>query len=108
MSNGNGEADMPRIILLTALFALAGASAFAQQPLTHTGHTPPPGSPGTATPQPYAPVTPQHLPIAPASSLPLMRPAPELQPSPSRTDKDLPLLREQRERNARPLEKSGE
>lgn len=99
---------MPRIILLCALCVLASTTVLAQQPVGNSRPPPATGAPGTATPQPYAPVAPQHLPSAPAYSSPLLKQAPlpeRLQP---RTDQDVPLLREQRERNAQPLKKLSE
>jgi uncharacterized iron-regulated membrane protein len=99
---------MRRMILLFALTTLTSTALFAQQPVGNTVITPTTGAPGTATPQPYAPAMPQHLPSVPVNRAPLLKPAPLPERSQTRTDQDVQLLREQRERNVQPLKQPSE
>ncbi|VXB98247.1 conserved exported hypothetical protein [Pseudomonas sp. 8BK] len=94
--------------LLFVLSALFSTSLLAQQPPKMPATGPATGAPGTATPQPYAPVAPQHLPAPTRNNPPLLKQAPLPEPSQPRRDQELPLLKEQRERNTRPLPKSDE
>lgn len=94
--------------LLLVLSAVFSTALLAQQPPKMPAATPTPGAPGTATPQPYAPVAPQHLPSTTISNPPLLKQAPLPQSSQPRSDQDVRLLQEQRERNAQPLKQSGE
>ena len=93
--------------LLFVLITLASTSLLAQQSPKMPATAPAPGSPGTATPQPYPPTAPQHLPAPSRNNPPLLRQAPQ-ERNPLRRDQDLPLLREQRERNAQPVPKADE
>lgn len=99
---------MRRMILLFALTALVSTPLLAQQPTGNPSTTPASGAPGTPTPQPYKPLAPQPLLHTPANSAPLLKPAPLLERSHNRSDQDLQLLREQRDRNAQPLKKPSE
>jgi hypothetical protein len=94
--------------LLLVLSTLASTSLLAQQQPKMPAAAPTPSGPGTATPQPYPATTPQHLPASKANNPPLLKPATPAQPSQQRRDKDLPLLQEQRERNAKSLSKPDE
>jgi hypothetical protein len=94
--------------LLFALTTLGSTSLLAQQPpVPSYPTTPVPGSPGTATPQPHAPITTQQVPRATGNNPPLLKPAPAPE-SQRRPDQDVPLLKEQRERNARPLDEHND
>lgn len=85
--------------LLFVLITLASTSLLAQQPPKMPSTAPPAGASGTATPQPYAPVIPQHLPARVRNNPPLLRQAPQPQSNQPRSDQDVPLLQQQRERN---------
>ena len=94
--------------LLFALTSLASTPLLAQQPPKMPATAPAAGAPGTATPQPYAPVPAQHLPNSSSQNPPLLKPLPKPEAREPRRDEDLQLLREQRERNAQPVPKSAE
>lgn len=94
--------------MLFVLSALVSTSLLAQQPPKMPATAPAAGAPGTATPQPYAPAAPQHLPVPTHNNPPLLKQAPLPESSQPRRDQELPLLKEQRERNTRPLPKSYE
>jgi len=61
-------------VLLACLLCLFGAAVFAQ--------TPAPGSPGTATPQPYVHPAPPPRPADPARPALFKRPQPTVSPAP--------------------------
>lgn len=94
--------------LLFVLSTLVSASLLAQQPPKMPSTAPAAGAPGTATPQPYAPAAPQHLPAPTHNNPPLLKQAPLPESSQSRRDQELPLLKEQRERNTQPLPKADD
>lgn len=94
--------------LLFVLTTLASASLLAQQPPKMPAITPAAGAPGTATPQPYSPAVPQHLPGPTHNNPPLLKQAPLPEASQPRRDQDVPLLQEQRERNVQPVQKPDE
>ena len=85
--------------LLFVLTTLSSPLLLAQQPPKMPSTAPAAGAPGTATPQPYAPAAPQHLPAPSRDNPPLLKQAPLPESSQPRRDQELPLLREQRERN---------
>ena len=94
------------IFRLLVIGMLLGATlAHAQEPLRIPPTTPAPGSPGTATPQPYGqPVVP--TPIRRQDSPPL-QPPPVGQPLPEtrpQRDQPIPLLDQQLRRNSQGLE----
>ena len=92
--------------LLIVLTTLTSTSLMAQQPPKMPATAPAAGAPGTATPQPYAPAAPQHLPASARNNPPLLKQAPLPESSQPRRDQELPLIKEQRERNTQPLEKT--
>ncbi|MFZ3153776.1 hypothetical protein [Pseudomonas sp.] len=94
--------------LLLVLSTLASTSLLAQQPPKMPATAPVAGAPGTATPQPYAPVAPQHLPASTRNKPPLLRQAPQPQSNQPRRDQELPLLQQQRERNTQALPQLAE
>ena len=94
--------------LLFVLTTLASTALLAQQPPKMPSTAPAAGAPGTATPQPYAPTAPQHLPAPARNNPPLLRPAPQPQSNQPRSDQDVPLLQQQRERNTQPVPKPDE
>lgn len=91
-------------ILLCVLTALASTSLLAQQLPKMPTMAPAAGAPGTATPQPYAPAAPQHLPAPTRNNPPLLRQVPQ----PQSSDQELPLLQQQRERNSQALSQPAE
>jgi hypothetical protein len=97
---------MRPISLLLVLTALTSTALFAQQPIKMPA--PASGGPGTATPQPYSPVTPQNLPHRTFDNAPLYKQAPLPESRQPRRDEDVQLLQEQRERNAQPIQKLNE
>ncbi|MBP8203728.1 MAG: hypothetical protein KAX70_07365 [Pseudomonas sp.] len=99
---------MRAMVLLFAFTTLVSTPLLAQQSIGNPNTAPDTGAPGTSTPQPYKPLAPQPLPRTPANSVPLLKPATLPERSHNRRDQDLPLLREQRERNAQPLIKPSE
>ncbi|WP_339524447.1 hypothetical protein [Pseudomonas sp. EA_35y_Pfl2_R111] len=94
--------------LLLVLTTLASTALLAQQPPKMPSTAPAPGAPGTATPQPYPSAAPQHIPAPTRNNPPLLKQPSPPQSNQPRSDQDLPLLREQRERNAQPLPKADE
>lgn len=94
--------------LLLVLTTLASTSLLAQQPPKMPATSPAPGAPGTATPQPYPSTAPQHLPVPSRNNPPLLKQPSQPQSSQPRRDQELPLLKEQRERNTQPLPKPDE
>lgn len=87
------------IVLFAAL--TCSLPLYAQQPAVRA-----PGSPGTATPQPYAPALPRAVPNTNLNKPALLK-QPQL-PSANQgrsTDQDLQLLQQQRQRNADALDK---
>jgi hypothetical protein len=94
-------------ILALGLLCVA-AAAQAQQTVGPRADGRPAGAPGTATPQPYAPVQPSQLPRRAPNNPPLLRPLPT-NPNPAvpLPDRDLPLLEQQRQRNSQPLGPGG-
>ncbi len=95
-----------RILTALTLAAFCSAAANAQDYLLRSPGSPPPGSPGTATPNPYQTVTPQNAPQM-SPNLPRM-----LNNTGSRLpradsvnprDKAIPLLEEQLQRNSKSL-----
>ena len=89
---------MRRFIGLAVTALACVPMVWAQTPATSSL----PGAPGRATPQPYAPVAPIHLPPS-EQNPPLLKvpQAPAL--NVPRGDQDLPLLREQRQRALAPV-----
>lgn len=77
-------------ILLLVLSSLAGAQSRERSP----------GSPGTPTPQPYAPPPPITIPRLPSGNPPLLPPLPPAQGN--QRQETLPLLDEQRRRKPEP------
>lgn len=91
------------ILLLVTFTTLCSLPLHAQQNSVR-----PPGAPGTATPQPYAPaqVQPRALPNSNVNMPPLLK-QPQL-PNTNQgrgADQDLPLLQQQRQRNTEALGK---
>lgn len=95
-------------ILLCVVTALASTSLLAQQLPKMPAMAPAAGAPGTATPQPYAPAAPQHLPAPTRNNPPLLRQVPQPQSNQPRRDQELPLLQQQRERNSQALSQPAE
>jgi hypothetical protein len=94
--------------MLLVLATLTSTSLLAQQPPKMPSTAPAAGGPGTATPQPYSPVTPQHLPRSTPNNPPLLKQPQPPQSSPPQRDQDVPLLQQQRKRNAQQLNKPSE
>lgn len=88
-----------RINLVLAVVAFVSLPAAWAQPST----VPAPDAPGRATPQPYAPVAPIHLPAPRDGNPPLLRVPAAPVVNPLRRDEELPLLREQRLRPIAPM-----
>lgn len=94
--------------LLLMMTTLASTSLLAQQPPKMPSTAPAAGAPGTATPQPYPKVAPQHLPAPARNNPPLLKQAPQPQSNQPRSDQDVTLLQQQRERNTQPVPKPNE
>ena len=88
-----------RINLVLAVVAIVSLPAAWAQPST----APAPDAPGRATPQPYAPVAPTHLPAPRDGNSPLLTVPAAPAVNPLRRDEELPLLREQRQRPIAPM-----
>ncbi|WP_397379104.1 hypothetical protein [Pseudomonas sp.] len=88
-----------RINLVLAVVAIVSLPAAWAQPST----TPAADAPGRATPQPYAPVAPIHLPAPRDGNPPLLTVPAAPAVNPPRRDQELPLLREQRQRPIAPV-----
>lgn len=88
-----------RINLVLAVVAIVSLPAALAQPST----APAPDAPGRATPQPYAPVAPIHLPAPRDGNPPLLTVPAAPAVNPPRRDEELPLLREQRQRPIAPV-----
>ncbi|MGB4075023.1 hypothetical protein [Pseudomonas sp.] len=91
------------MLLLAVLTTLCSLPLHAQQSAVR-----PAGSPGTATPQPYAPAPtlPRAAPNTYANKPPLLKQPQMPALNPGRTaDQDLPLLQQQRQRNVDSLGK---
>lgn len=95
-------------VLLFALTTLASSALLAQHLPKMPAAAAPAGAPGTATPQPYAPLPGPQLPDTGSQNPPLLTPLPTPEALHPRRDEDLPLLQQQRERNARPVLKPAE
>lgn len=96
---------MKRAIVLafSALVAISCAAQAQQPPLLRSPGTPVPGSPGTATPQPYSQPSPSSFPsAAPPGSPPLLVNPPTTRQADPR-DERIPLLQEQLDRNSKGL-----
>lgn len=94
--------------LLLVLSTLVSTSLLAQQLPKMPATGPAAGAPGTATPQPYAPAAPQHLPAPTRNNPPLLKQAPLPESGQPSRDQELRLLKEQRERNTQSLPKSDD
>lgn len=96
---------MKRAIVLafSALVAISCAAQAQQPPLLRSPGAPAPGSPGTATPQPYSQPSPPSFPsAAPPGSPPLLVNPPTTRQADPR-DERIPLLQEQLDRNSKGL-----
>ncbi len=95
-----------RILTALTLAACCSAAAYAQDYLLRSPGSPPPGSPGTATPNPYQAVTPHNAPeVAPNLPRMLNNTGSRLPRADSVNprDKAIPMLEEQLQRNSKNL-----
>lgn len=95
------------MLLLAGLLTLCAATATAEDYRLPPAAQPAPGSPGTATPQPFTQPTLRNLPSTAPNSPPLLKRGTDdaglrLNPSGNLAppDADLPLLEQQRQRNS--------
>ncbi|WP_147411131.1 hypothetical protein [Pseudomonas cavernicola] len=95
-----------QILAALTLAALCSAGAYAQEYLLRPPGTPPPGSPGTATPTPYQQVTPHSAPeVAPNLPRLLNNNTSRLPRADSVNPRGqaIPLLEQQLQRNSKSL-----